>query len=239
LIFEKGDKKEEYVIIITGDLVENAHNPNNYLEVKSGLDQLGKHGFNKILVVPGNHDYGTGVYADSKFKSQFQETFFGKTTGYPKVDFDMEEKIVFIGLDSMEEEMHWDDKFAAQGELGQSQLDRLGAILNEKQNNDKHKVIYLHHHPFDQLVGHRLKDKDKLKAIISGKIDAILYGHNHQGKVHNGRWGIKRCYDAGSATRKPPSKLFELAFDDYVKARTRVMRLNKDETSYDYVLELL
>jgi alkanesulfonate monooxygenase SsuD/methylene tetrahydromethanopterin reductase-like flavin-dependent oxidoreductase (luciferase family) len=73
-------------------------------------------------------------------------------------------------------------------------------------------VIYLHHHPFDFRPLHQLKDSSKLKKVLSGSIkrgvsiDAILYGHNHEGKAHNGRWGIPLCYDAGAATLKPRPK---------------------------------
>ncbi len=45
------------------------------------------------------------------------------------------------------------------------------------------------------------------KAMEKGiSIDALLFGHNHQGEERNGTWGIKRWYDAGSATCKPRPK---------------------------------
>jgi hypothetical protein len=50
-----------------------------------------------------------------------------------------------------------------------------------------------------------------------GNIDALLYGHNHAGKKANGNWGIPRCYDGGSATRKGGSagehRVMDLALD--------------------------
>ncbi len=47
----------------------------------------------------------------------------------------------------------------------------------------------------------------RLQAVLknNGKIDALLYGHNHLGKKRNGVLGIPRCYDAGSSTRKDSS----------------------------------
>ena len=66
------------------------------------------------------------------------------------------------------------------------------------------RVVYLHHHPFDPRFLHELKDSAELGEILRarGNVDALLYGHNHEGRVRNGKWAIPRCYDAGSATHK-------------------------------------
>lgn len=219
IIFEKLPANQ-YVIVITGDLVQRATNPANYADVKLVLEKLKKEGFT-VLVCPGNHDYGSGGLGDQKYVSEFKKTFFDSThVTYPKLDIvgDEDGMIAFIGLDSMAEELHWYDRIFAEGELGNAQLNRLEEMLSSQEVVDcAWRVVYLHHHPFDALPFHRLKDTDKLKSAVSNKIDALLYGHNHAGKKHNGHWGIPRCYDAGTSTRKNgdagPHRIINLAKD--------------------------
>ncbi len=202
MIFEKEPAKD-YVVVITGDIVERARD-DYYDEAKMYMERLDEAGFT-VLVVPGNHDYGTGAWGSKKFVGRFKKTFFGKTdVTYPKLD--IIQGTAFIGLDSMAEELHIYDALWANGELGDAQFKRLDRMLSRKTVKDcKYRVVYLHHHPFDPLsTWHQLKDSADLKKVLSkhGNINALLYGHNHLGKKHNGKWGISRCYDAGSSTRK-------------------------------------
>jgi hypothetical protein len=88
----------------------------------------------------------------------------------------------------------------------------------------------MHHHPFEPRPFHGLRDSDKLKPIIEGKVDGLLFGHNHDGHVSNGKWSIPRCYDAGSSSHKAlgnPEK----------KSPYRVMDLDRDPR-LDYEADL-
>lgn len=244
LISEKSDHAGEYVIIITGDLVNNAHHQEHYTEVNSGLAILRQAGFENILLIPGNHDYGTGSHGDKKFVKLFQQTMFGDLMGYPRKN--IVEDIAFVGLDSLAEELHWYDELWSEGELGSQQLRRLSAILEEDEVRCcKKRVIYLHHHPFDARPLHQLKDSKKLKKVLMAaidqnvSIDALLYGHNHEGKAHDGQWGIPRCYDAGSATLKPRPKVVAGLPWFQVKSSTRVIDLEDEDTSLDRELTFL
>lgn len=244
LIFEKGNKACEYVLVITGDLVDNAHNAESYPEVKAALDTLRNAGFEHILVVPGNHDYGTGSHGDKKFVTLFQQAFYGDKRGFPRKD--IIDGITFIGLDSMTEELNWYDELWAEGELGDQQLRRLKAILRDDDVRlCKKRVVYLHHHPFQWRPLHKLKDSRKLKEVLveaqgqGVSIDAVLFGHNHEGKVHNGQWGIPRCYDAGTATLKPRPKYLNWCPWFKVRSSTRVINIEKEEVYLDYELPLL
>jgi len=242
LIFEKGDKARDYVIVMTGDLSDNANKEIGYRKAKEGIDFLDQAGFS-VLVVPGNHDYGSGDLGKKKFVRLFQKNFFGKETGFPKKDIIGE--IAFIGLDSMAEELNWYDAIFAEGELGQKQLKGLEIILHEEDVRAcRKRVIYLHHHPFSPRPVHYLKDSKMLKAILNGamkeqiSIDAILFGHNHQGLIHNGQWGITRCYDAGTATLKPRPKYLGWCPWFQVRSSTRVIDLENDNVHADYVLPM-
>jgi 3',5'-cyclic AMP phosphodiesterase CpdA len=202
IIFTK-EPANEYVVVVTGDVVENATRSASYQEAKMCVEKLEEAGFT-VLAVPGNHDYGTGNLGSKKYVALFKETFFEKpNVKYPKLD--IIEGTAFLGLDSMAEELNWYDRLFANGELGDKQLRRLDNMLNRKAVRDcEYRVVYLHHHPFDPWPFHELKDSEELGEILKShaNIDALLYGHNHAGKKRNGKWGIPRCYDAGTTTRK-------------------------------------
>ena len=103
-------------------------------------------------------------------------------------------------------------------------------------------MIYLHHHPFDQRPLHELKDSAKFKVILTAateegiSVDALLYGHNHEGKSHNGEWGIPRCYDAGSATLKPRPKAIAGMPWFQVHSATRVIDIENPNPANDQEL---
>ena len=193
----------EYVVVITGDIVEDATLSEHYNIAAGCLKRLEKAGFT-VLVVPGNHDYGTGSVGWKKYVPVFKECFFGDSSvTFPKLD--IIDEVAFIGLDSMAEELHWYDRLFAEGEIGTEQLRKLDALLHESDvAGCTKKVVYLHHHPFDPLPFHELKDSGALGDVLAkhaSAVDALLYGHNHAGKKHAVR-GIARSYDAGSSTRK-------------------------------------
>ena len=202
IIFVKESAKD-YVIVLTGDLVEKATDLASHQAAKINLEILQSHGF-KVLVIPGNHDYGTGTNANHKYQKKFKQLFYDdENLIFPKLD--IIDEIAFIGLDSMEAEMHTFDKLGANGELGIEQRNRLEALLDQELvKKCNFRVVYLHHHPFDPWLFHELKDSTELGDILQkhGNIDAILFGHNHHFRKWNGKWGIPRCYDAGSSTLK-------------------------------------
>jgi len=243
LTSKMGDKAGDYIIVITGDLIDNAHHQEDNAKVQTCFEDLKRAGFEHILVIPGNHDYGTGSRGDKKFFKIFQQTYFKEISGYPRKD--IIDNIAFIGLDSIAEELHWYDALWSEGELGDRQLGRLSTLLNEDEVRACQKrVIYLHHHPFDARPLHQLKDSQKLEKVLRAaidkniSIDALLFGHNHEGKSHNGQWGIPRCYDGGSATLKPRPKAVDKLPWFQVKSSTRVIDIANDNVDSDYELHL-
>jgi predicted MPP superfamily phosphohydrolase len=205
-----------YIVLITGDIVENANHIGYVEEAVDDIAQLEERGY-RVLVVPGNHDYGNGAIGDKKFVGFFKEKYFkSREISYPKLD--LIDEIAFIGLDSTAEELHWFDRFFCEGELGKKQLNRLKKMLNAPEIANRKKVVYLHHHPFDFKLGMQLRDNDDLREIIENKIDMLLFGHYHAdpvsaGKIFHGTWGIKRCYNAGSSTHKNGNVGFQRIID--------------------------
>lgn len=194
---------QEYVIVHTGDLVDNAFNHGLYASARTLLDQLLEAGF-EVLIIPGNHDFGNGSLGSAELVPQYHREIYGvEKQSFPKVD--VVDETVFIGLDSMADELHWYDALFAEGELGTKQLDRLNHLLcfDKSVADAKYKVVYLHHHPFHPRPFHYLKDAEALKIVLSEhSIDALLFGHNHEGASFHGSWGIPRVYDGGSSTGK-------------------------------------
>ncbi|MFZ5984195.1 MAG: metallophosphoesterase family protein [Acidobacteriota bacterium] len=207
------------VVVVTGDLVERATEEALLWEAKAGMDRLRSAGY-AVLVVPGNHDYGDALRASPEGQAAFGRLFYPDgPEGFPRVDFVGE--AVFVGLESMAAELHWYDALWANGELGRAQLERLEDVLGRPQvRSARHRVVYLHHHPFDPMGPlHELKDALGLARVLkeNGPLDALLFGHNHAGGAYAGVWGIPRCYDAGTSTRKEgqpgPLRLMDLSED--------------------------
>jgi 3',5'-cyclic AMP phosphodiesterase CpdA len=156
----------DYVVVITGDLVENAANIASQDEALLYVNRLKNCGYT-VLVVPGNHDYGNGIWASKKYLPHFKQRFYGNIKqNYPKVD--VVDDVVFIGLDSTAEELHWYDRMLAEGELGKHQLKKLERIIGDRVYDGMKKVVYLHHHPYDSQFGHQLKDSHLLEEVIRG-----------------------------------------------------------------------
>nr|VFK67894.1 MAG: Calcineurin-like phosphoesterase [Candidatus Kentron sp. UNK]VFK73177.1 MAG: Calcineurin-like phosphoesterase [Candidatus Kentron sp. UNK] len=222
MIFHKRNA-DDYVIVHTGDIVEDATEKGSYDEALVHFNRLKKAGF-RILYAPGNHDYGTGAWGSKKYMKKFKRKFLGsKNLEYPiKTIID---EIAFLGLDSMADELHFYDRFSAEGELGKKQRRRLSRLLEKDSEvkDAKHRVVYLHHHPFHPKPFHHLKDSEKLGNILQKHdISALLFGHNHDGKIWNGEWGIPRIYDGGTSTGKKGKP-----------SPHRVIDLSK-EPAYDY-----
>ena len=202
-----------YVVVITGDLVEDATQFDPYSAVRRQIQNLTDFGFG-VLVCPGNHDYGTGSFGHKRYVGEFKQAFFGTTAvQYPKLD--VIDGCAFIGLDTMAEELGFFDRLFAEGEIGKDQLERLDAMLSNGQvTGAAHRVVYMHHHPFDPQPFHNLKDSDELGEVLQNRgVGTLLYGHNHEGRVANGKWGIPRCFDGGTATGKRNGVIVHRVFD--------------------------
>jgi 3',5'-cyclic AMP phosphodiesterase CpdA len=93
----------------------------------------------------------------------------------------------FVLLDSMEAEIANQELWGAQGYLGLIQLQKLDKLLDELGENPavENVILILHHHPFDYLFYHGLRDHADLKGIVSRRkgekprVNVLLFGHKH------------------------------------------------------------
>lgn len=73
IIYTK-ENAADYVVLITGDIVEDATRAGSYEEASAHLNRLTDAGFT-ILPVPGNHDLGTGIIGSHKYIDLFKKQF--------------------------------------------------------------------------------------------------------------------------------------------------------------------
>ncbi|MEK6743318.1 MAG: metallophosphoesterase [Nitrospirota bacterium] len=227
LIRHPPDELSRCAVVHTGDLIDAA-TPKNRQIAKSMLDRLNKAGY-RVLVCPGNHDYGDAYEVNNEaarvFKEEFAPYLFhGQPHEFPVLHH-MNDDTALIGLDSNAAELRFLQGFFAEGHLGAPQLDRLNRLLDADALAGKKIVLYLHHHPFyygysvmpDVGDGHplkhlvarltrpfrRMKDAYSLCQIIRDRVQVVLFGHKHEGldcSGESGKYGIRLALDGNSTT---------------------------------------
>ena len=191
---EWGNENDKPLVLITGDIVDDGTEA-EYIEARRILRPLRRAGF-QLAPLPGNHDYGwNGAHALEKRFKLFKRYLLGiecRVT-YPDVPY-ADNDVTLITLNSMHAETGFWDGLLADGELGSRQcedLDELITGLREERKKSHRIVVALHHHPFQfpddpplkkikERVGHRLKDGKKLMRLLSGRVDVLLFGHEHR-----------------------------------------------------------
>lgn len=182
-ILENQETHQSRVVIISGDLVDDGESW-QFKQAREFVERLRANRYT-VLVAPGNHDYGPDGYRESlESQHDFCELISG-VKEYPAV-FLIEGQAIIL-LDSMAEEMRTKEIWSAQGYLGVEQLGKLDRTLDDMAENPEveNVVLVMHHHPFDYLFYHGLRDRDDLKGVISRRKDApprvnmLLFGHKH------------------------------------------------------------
>lgn len=189
-----GDDDDKPLVLITGDVVDDGTEM-EYIEARRILRPLHRAGF-QVAPLPGNHDYGwNGAHALEKRFKLFKKYLLGIVTRvtYPDVPY-ADNDVTLITLNSMHAETGYWDGLLADGELGSRQLedlDELVTTLRDERKKTHRIVVALHHHPFQfpddpplkkikERIGHRLKDGKKLMRLLSGRVDVLLFGHEHR-----------------------------------------------------------
>ncbi len=200
-------KYPKHYIVITGDIVDDGHEKqyeNAYNALKKFQD--------RVFIVPGNHDYGAiGNFFSEERATRFDNmlstplgqggTFSAENKPVVNVVKDGSDSAMFIGLDSNLETEHPFD-FAC-GEVGDTQLNSLSALLANPTVPEMKKVLFFHHHPFvrdDPFMA--LKDASQLARVIYNKVDIMLFGHKHV----VGKWGNRWCIENVHASDDSPGK---------------------------------
>jgi predicted MPP superfamily phosphohydrolase len=203
----KREKTEGTVVIITGDIVDKGASKEDLVAGLKLLAELRGNGFT-VLLCPGNHDYGTGYLNSKKTAENFRKIYLPEVSGFPRLD--VIGNVAFIGLDSTAGELEWYNRYFAEGKLGRVQRMALENIMDDPAIKNKIKVVYLHHHPIHFIPLMLLWDRLRLKKIIGGRVDILLFGHLHFGHTYHNTWGIPVVIDGGSSTGKKALELFPI-----------------------------
>jgi len=177
------DLHQSNLVVISGDIVDDGETW-QFKKARDLINRLREAGY-IVLTVPGNHDCGpNGIRENQASKRDFRE-MISQVAEYPAVIIKSGQ--AFVLLDSMEAEMEKGELWSAQGYLGLRQLQKLDLLLDELAENPavENVILVLHHHPFDYLFYHGLRDHADLKGVISRRegrpprVNALLFGHKH------------------------------------------------------------
>ncbi len=142
----------------------------------------------RLLLCPGNHDYGASgiLYDEASARSfdQFASPYCsgsGHRTRTPHVHI-LEDatgfQVVTIGLNATLEIVSPLDM--AEGQVGPEQLEALDAILGNPDLRALPKLVYLHFHPYEQRRGMKLLDPQELLDCLRNRVSVLCVGHSHR-----------------------------------------------------------
>lgn len=149
----------QHLVIHTGDMVQDSANLKELVLAKAALETLKAFGY-RVLICPGNHDYGDSKYTKSSLARRYREVFkdffylMGPATKRISQADDIFpvlhiiDNIALIGLDTCWKELGWFSGWWAEGQIGDTQLAMLNSMLDNPELTGKKVVIYLHHHPY-------------------------------------------------------------------------------------------
>lgn len=166
----------------------------------------------KVLLCPGNHDYGTtGLFYQEDRARQFDlkltmelgtdDTYFRKSCPVSTtLRGPNGETAIAIGINGVCKTLDIGD-FAC-GEVGDEQLQVLDLMLKNPAAKDIPKIVFVHFHPFVRGIFDfptmRLKDSDRLLAILKGRVKVLAFGHKHEPGLWKNKHGIPYIVAAGS-----------------------------------------
>jgi predicted MPP superfamily phosphohydrolase len=168
-------------LLVTGDVTDDGSNP-QYQVAQTMLKRFA----GKLLMVPGNHDYGPcGVsYSAGSAQSfdgllhnlKISHPYIGKSPAVDHLSDGSGTELLTIGLNSNLQTATLVD--TARGEIGNEQLRALDSILKGA-SPTAHKMVYLHHRPlgFSGLFL-ALNDAEDMMAILDQyRVDVVAFGH--------------------------------------------------------------
>ena len=177
---EPGENK---YILVTGDITDDGKKKQYGLASAALMPFAGY-----VRAVPGNHDYGNmgfiyheerAKYFDDVFLKELKikHKYFSKAPYCELLDDKNGSKVLLIGLNSCTQTE--DPLDIAVGEIGEKQLLELEKTLNKPEYAGIPKIVFLHHIPHRRAkgIGMSLRDYKKLMAIVTGKVEALAFGH--------------------------------------------------------------
>lgn len=171
-------------LLLTGDIIDNGRED----ELRQAEQLLGRFK-GKIIVTPGNHDYGiAGTFSSTKdARRRFEELcnalgapsgFIDRTPVQTELSFESS-KLLLIGINSTNE--NTSPGGYATGWIEKNQLNMLESILETE--NLQPKLVYLHHRPepcggVDGRLGRELLDRKAFLKKVLNRVSVVAFGHD-------------------------------------------------------------
>jgi 3',5'-cyclic AMP phosphodiesterase CpdA len=204
LIADLNAQKPDHTIV-SGDLV-NLALPGEFQNAADFLSKLDRP--SNVSVVPGNHDAYVSMPVEKSIglwreymrgDTSIHARFGGSEISFPYVR--IRKKIAIIGLSSAIPT----PPFMAYGNLGRSQVKRLGTILRQLAKDDLFRIVVVHHPPISASAArwNRLLDGKALQEVLQGDgAELVLHGHLHQRSIRylEGENGITPIVGVPSAS---------------------------------------
>jgi 3',5'-cyclic AMP phosphodiesterase CpdA len=168
--FGEGD-----VLVVTGDITDDGREE-QYAHALTLLAPFA----GRIVITPGNHDFGAlGMIYSKDCHKRFTKLRHALCADKPylfRVDGEAVGEIIV--LDSCMRTGSLVD--FAQGQIGRWNLWKLKRKLDAMKKAGAVSVVALHHNPFYQDWFCRLNDAKKFLETVMGRADVVLCGHEHK-----------------------------------------------------------
>lgn len=209
-------------VAITGDLT-NLALESEFERVFHLVRLLG--GFDKVSVVPGNHDkYTNGAIKQRRFEKYFHQFMYHSYSDSQTLFYPWDkilDGIHLIGLSSPTSTI----PPLSNGLISDRQLGSLEKLLTSPHHRHLRKVVMLHHalhkRSLSKELTSGLKNRDKLlRMLLENNVDLVLYGHDHHGRVWKLEEGSHTLHlvNCGSSTRLGPQP--------HLRARYRIITMD-------------
>lgn len=161
-------------IAVTGDLV-NLSLPTEYAAARAWLERLGAPA--DVTVIPGNHD----IYVSraQRGPAEYWGDYMRGDDGAPSGTFPFVRRRGPTALIALSTALPT-GPFLATGRLGEPQLGRLAAALDETRGS--FRVVLIHHPPISPPSRYlrRLTDAAEFRRVLGAHgADLVLHGHDH------------------------------------------------------------
>jgi 3',5'-cyclic AMP phosphodiesterase CpdA len=189
----------------------------------------------RITGIPGNHDVYTGAAAKADvFGELFGDWLRSDDDAKSPILRLLGDEVALIALiDSRPTEL-----FDSSGKVGEEQLKRLDALLDDSRLSGRRRILALHYGP-RRADGsrdtnlHGLRDSEELLQLIGGRVDLVVHGHLHDRFVlEKGARTPVTIANPGSATHGAHDRAYHLLHVDDGGIRISARRYDDERQAF-------
>lgn len=160
------------LIVITGDITDDGSEVQYAQALKILTPFTGR-----LIIVPGNHDYGPlGNFYEKACEKRFKT--FKNLLEYPKREFN---SLRILCVDScLRTASPLDFARGKVGALARRAIKKFGIECKKKGFSS---LVALHHTPFEEHWALGMIDKEEFLRVCEGYVDFVLVGHEHKKRV--------------------------------------------------------